>query len=119
MILQRGDIVLIELPFSSQAGSKIRPALIVQNNNNNTRLTNTIVVSITSNVTRAARESSQVMIELDSVEGRNTGLLMDSAITCENLVTIEQRRIIRKLGSLTPELLAKVDVALKVSLGLS
>ena len=38
MILRRGDIVLANLPYSDQTGSKIRPALVVQCDRNNDRL---------------------------------------------------------------------------------
>lgn len=39
MTLKRGDVVLVEFPFSSGSVSKLRPALVVQTNRNNRRLT--------------------------------------------------------------------------------
>jgi mRNA interferase MazF len=55
MNVQRGDVVLLDYPYASGGGAKVRPALVVQNDRDNQRLTNTIVVQITS-VTRRALE---------------------------------------------------------------
>ena len=38
MNYQRGEVVLVNYPFASGAGSKVRPAVIVQCDRNNTRL---------------------------------------------------------------------------------
>jgi len=41
--MNRADVVLVDWPFSRGHGSKIRPALVVENNADNQRLTNTII----------------------------------------------------------------------------
>ena len=46
-----GDVVIVDFPFTS-GGSKIRPALIVQNDLDNTRLPKTIVAMISGNIKR-------------------------------------------------------------------
>ena len=46
MNVQRGDVVLLDYPYASGSGGKVRPALVVQNNRDNQRLTNTIVVQM-------------------------------------------------------------------------
>jgi len=53
MTLRRGDIVLVEFPFSSGAGQKLRPALVIQNNHNNQRLNNIIIAAITTTTHRS------------------------------------------------------------------
>ena len=53
--MKRGDVVLIDYPFSAGGGSKVRPALVVQADRNNRRLQDTIVALITSNVSRCHR----------------------------------------------------------------
>src|SRR5690349_5778057 len=45
--MKRGDVVLVDFPFASGGGSKVRPALVVQNDRNNALLQDTIVVPIT------------------------------------------------------------------------
>ena len=51
----RGDVVLVDYPFSSGVGVKRRPALVVQNERDNAKLTNTIVAMITSRTDRASQ----------------------------------------------------------------
>jgi mRNA interferase MazF len=118
MTVQRGDVVIVDYPNTSGAARKRRPAVVVQNDTNNRRLTNTIVVGITSNTSRV-HEPTQMLIRVASPEGKQAGVMADSAITCENLLTIENGLISRKIGSLPAAILRQVDACLKLSLGLS
>jgi mRNA interferase MazF len=118
MNVHRGDVVLVDFPFSSGTARKLRPAVIVQNDHNNRRLASAIFAPIISNIRRNA-EPTQVIIDLSTAEGRQTGLLKPSVIKCENLATIEKQLIQRKIGTLPPPLIAQLETALKHSLGLS
>lgn len=119
MKVQRGDVVLVNYPFASGTGSKTRPALVVQNDLNNRRLENTIIVQITSRVRFARSEPTQLLIELASPAGQQSGLLSDSAVSCENLYTVRQDAVIRKIGSLPADAMDRVGDCLKASLGIS
>ena len=110
MAVQRGDIVLLHFPFSSGRGVKVRPALVIQQNANNRRLTNTIVAMITSTSQRAAVEPTQLLIDLTTPEGQQSGLLHTSTVKCENLFTVEQSVILRTVGHL-PSALKECFVA--------
>ena len=46
--------------------------LVVQNDTNNARMSNTILVFITTNVSRAM-EQTQVLVDVRSAEGRSLG----------------------------------------------
>ena len=116
MTLQRGDIALATLAFTARPGAKLRPVLVIQNDRNNGRMRNTIVASITTNVSRAS-EPTQVLIDISGADGPQTGLLATSVVSCENLVTIGQSQA-RWIGRLSPALMAQVDAALRDSLGL-
>jgi mRNA-degrading endonuclease toxin of MazEF toxin-antitoxin module len=50
MNIKRGDVVLVDFPYPSGSGGKVRPALVLQNDADNARLLNTIVAQITGNV---------------------------------------------------------------------
>ena len=117
MSVQRGDVVLINLPFAQGGGSKVRPALVVQSDRNNARLTNTIIAVITRNVSRVG-EPTQFLIDINTAAGKQSGLLATSAVTCENLFTADQQFILRTLGGLPPDAMAQVDACLRASLGL-
>lgn len=118
MTCLRGDIVLLDAPFVTRPGSKLRPMLVVQNDHNNARMANTILATITSNTSRIG-EATQVLVDLATPDGNSSGLLSTSAISCENLITVRQTQIVRKLGVLPSSLMAQVDLALKAALGLT
>jgi mRNA interferase MazF len=118
MTSHRGDIVLVDLPYANVPGSKIRPVVIIQGDSHNARISNTIVAAITTNISRAGREPTHVLVDLATPDGQQTGLLATSVVACDNLFTVSQNRILRSIGSLPPALLASVDNGLKLSLGL-
>ncbi|WP_435008421.1 type II toxin-antitoxin system PemK/MazF family toxin [Tundrisphaera lichenicola] len=114
--MKRGDIVLVRIPFVD-GGSKRRPALIVQDDRNNRRLETTIVAASTSNL-RNVSQPTQLQIDPSTPEGQGSGLLLASAVKCENHFTVSVSAI-QPIGSLDPVSMARVDDCLKVSLGLS
>lgn len=113
--ISRGDVVVARV--SERGRFKVRPLVVVQNDRNNARLTNLIVAMVTSTTHRANAEPTQVLVETATPDGQATGLKHDSAITCENLYTVETR-ICRKIGRLADPLIGAVDDALKASLDL-
>jgi mRNA interferase MazF len=117
MNVQRGDVVLLDYPYSSGGGAKVRPVLVVQNDRDNQRLTNTIVVQVTS-VTRRSLEPTQLLVEIATPEGQPSGLRQDSVVNCVNIVTVDRSKILRKLGKLPESLLQRVNACLMVALGL-
>ena len=62
-------------------------------------------------------EPTQVFIDVLTSDGRQTGLIANSVVSCENLITISQSQT-RWIGRLSPSLMNQVDAALKVSLAL-
>jgi len=117
MNVQRGDVVLVDFPYASRVGSKVRPALVIQNNRDNARLINTILAQITG-TTHRALEDTQVLIEVATPEGQQTGLSFDSVVNCVNVVTLDMNKVLRKLGDMLASLMQKVNDALKAALEL-
>ncbi len=115
MKVRRGDVVLVDYPYSDRTGSKIRPCLVVQSDHNNARLDDTIVVTITSQVARAA-EPTQLLIDLATPAGRQSGLLFTSAVQCENILTVDSGYVTRRIGSLPPDVMLHVNDCLKAAL---
>jgi mRNA-degrading endonuclease toxin of MazEF toxin-antitoxin module len=118
MTLNRGDIILADLPFSDRTGSKVRPGLVVQADVNNHRLDDVIIALITSTTQRAGIESTQFLIEITTPEGRQSGLLHTSAVKCEHLITLHQRLIKRVIGRLPSAAMQQIDGCLKAALQL-
>ncbi len=114
----RGDVVLVEYPFSSGGGFKRRPALVVQNDRDNARLATTIIAMITSHTGRVY-EDTQLLIEVSTPEGQRSGLRQDSAVICSNLFTIEKRLVLQRIGALSGNLMHQIDICLKATLKLA
>jgi len=112
--VKRGDVVILNF-----AGSKQRPAVVIQNDKNNARLINTILVQVTSNTKLAGKEPTQVLIDVSTPDGQQSGLKHNSAVKCENIATQLLSDVQRVIGRLTGPLMQQVDAALKASLDLN
>jgi mRNA interferase MazF len=108
--MKRGDVVLLDYPYANGSGSKVRPVLIVQNDRDNQRLTNTIVALITKNVSRV-HEPTQLLIDVTTLEGQQSGLNQASAVTCGNLFTVAQTKVRRIVGSLSPAMMTRIQAS--------
>jgi mRNA interferase MazF len=116
MSVSRGDVVLVDYPFSDRTGSKVRPALVVQADTLDRRITDTILASISRSTHRASTE--QLFVDISTSEGRRTGLRQNSMIQCENLLTYDQRLVITKIGELSAPLMQQVSDCLRATLDL-
>ena len=114
LTFKRGDIVLVLFPNSNLNSAKTRPAIIIQADNLETGLSQLIVAMVTSQLLRG-NHPSRVTILLDSPEGQQSGLLSDSIVMTDNLVTISLSAIYRVIGSIPT---INIDRALKHTLNL-
>lgn len=115
MNIQRADVVLVDYPFSAGGGSKVRPALVIQNDKDNQRLSTTIIVQVTS-MTRRAAEPTQALIDITTPDGQQTGLRQPSVVNCVNLMTLDKKMILRKIGAFSSQLMSQVSAGLKTAL---
>ena len=118
MNVRRAEVLMVEFPFHEGSGSKVRPAVVVQSNPDNSCLGTTVVAMISKNTRLAGREPRHVLIEIATPDGQASGLWMNSVVNCSQLVTVSDERIDRHLGELPPQLMQLVDDAIKQGLGL-
>ena len=118
MKVQRGDIVLVDFPYSNQMESKVRPALVVQADVWNQRLDTTILAGITSSQHRRVGAPTQYYIDISTTEGEETGLRHDSVVQCEKLIAYNQNRILRVIGNFSDAVMAQIDTCLQSALGI-
>jgi len=110
---RRGEVYLVSFdPTLGAEIQKTRPALIIQNDVGNRHSPLTIVAAITSH---HGGELYPHQVVVGTPEG---GLQVDSAILLNQIRSIDKQRLVRRLGTLKAETLAKVDRALRISLGL-
>jgi len=111
----RSEVVLVLFPNSSLRTAKRRPALVIQANSIGTNLSQTIVAMITSNLARAGHPS-RVLVDITTSEGQQTGLITNSVIMTDNIVTVLDSEIDRAIGIWSD--MVSVDAALRHTLGL-
>jgi mRNA interferase MazF len=110
--------VIVEFPYVEGRRWKNRPALVVQNDRDNQRLSNTIVAMISGNVEHAG-EPTQLFIDPATPEGSATGLHGPSVVKCSNLFTVAQADIRHVIGSLPQAMMGELESCLKAALALN
>jgi mRNA interferase MazF len=115
--VRRGEICVVDLdPARGTEASKRRPAVIVSNDGANIaaeRLRRGVVtvVPVTSN-------TDHVYPFQVSLPAEECGLDRDSKAQAEQVRSVAFERIGRRIGTLTPELVAALDEALRLHLAL-
>ena len=108
----RGEIYLADLsPVIGSEQGGIRPVLVVQNDIGNHFSPTVVVVAITSKLSKA-----QIPTHVE-ISGGKFGLSEKSVVLCEQIRTIDKRRLKLKLGQLNAPFLTEIDRAIKISLG--
>jgi len=118
MIYRRGDLIMVDHPFTDTRGSKVRPLLIVQSDLRNRLLNHTVVAMVTTNLSFVGRDVTQVLVDIATPDGASSGLSATSAIRCGNLFTVHETSILRKVGTLSARLMQQVDDGLRMALEL-
>jgi mRNA interferase MazF len=111
---RRADVFLVS--FDPTVGAEIkksRPALILQNDVANRHSPITIVAAITSQIDESLYPT-EVLVR--APEG---GLTTDSVVLLNQIRSIDGRRLLRRIGRVSPATMGRVDRALLVSLGLT
>lgn len=113
MKIRRGDIYYADLrPTVGCEQGGIRPVLIVQNDIGNQHSPTTIVITLTSRVKKEL--PTHVPLHKEQCDG----LSADSIILCEQIRTIDKKRIKDKVGRINEESLDEVMRAVKVSINM-
>ena len=85
--------------------------LIVQNDTGN-RYSPTVIAAAITSQTNKAKLPTHI-----SLTAPDCGLPRDSVVLLEQIRTLDKRRLRERIGTLRPEVMARVGEALKVSLG--
>ncbi|KUO65003.1 MAG: PemK family transcriptional regulator [Gracilibacter sp. BRH_c7a] len=114
MSIRRGEIFYAELnPVIGSEQGGTRPVLVIQNDIGNQYSPTTIVVAITSQISKAKLPTHV------EVKSKRSGLERDSVILTEQIRTIDKSRLKEKVAVLDEEVMLRVDEAIEVSLGLT
>lgn len=115
--MNRGDVVLVRFPHPSGLRGKKRPAVIVQSDAYAGAVGTLVVAEVTKNVTMGS-DPACLFVDTSTPEGRATGLVRDSVVSCLLLVTVYADTVAQVLGTLSPSMKQKLDDCLKAALAL-
>ena len=113
MSIKRGDLFWVSLdPVRGSEQGGRRPVLVIQNDIGNEEAPTTIVAPLT---TKNFQKEYPTNVHLPKDA---SGLKFNSTILLSQIRTVDQTRLEKKIGRLSPACLMKVDRAIKISLDL-
>ena len=109
---KRGDVYLVSLePIVGSEIGKTRPALIISNNYNNQFADTVTLIPLTSKIVKVY--PFEVYLSR-----KESGLPKDSKVKCNQVRTVDKKRLVKFLSSLSGERLKEVEDALLIHLGI-
>jgi len=108
-MFQPGEIVIAAFPFSSLAGVKRRPCLVLAAGDT----PNDFIVAFITKTLAAARFPSSTLVASSHPAWKQTGLKAPSVVRADKIVTLNDSVISGAIGILPPDLLANVRAKLK------
>ena len=107
--MNRGEVWWVDFdPSVGEEISKLRPAVIVSNDNINRRINRLQVVPLTSNVRRLFRNEARI-----AINGRQVKAMADQ------LRTVSTQRVRNQLGTVSVGDMAQIEAAIIYQLGLT
>ena len=111
--VKRGEIWVVNLdPTIGHEIKKSRPSVIIQNDMGNAYSPITIIAPVTS-------QNIDKVYPVEVLLTRMPGLDKDSKVLLSQIRAIDKRRLLRKISKVDYETIAKIDEAIKISLGLN
>jgi mRNA interferase MazF len=116
--MKRGDVILVRFPHPSGIRGKKRPAVVVQSDAYLGAVGTIVVAQVTKNLSLSS-DPACLLIDISTPEGKASGLVRDSVVSCLLLVTVYADTVAQTLGTLSPTMKQRLDDCLKAALGLS
>jgi len=113
---ERGQVIVVNVPFSNHSGAKPRPALVISTEAFHGKLPDLIVCPISSQP-RYYRRPGPGDVPLH--DWRALGLRHPSTARISKLVSVDKAIIKRPLGMLSPQDLLRVEAILRRALALA
>ena len=109
--IKRGQIYYADLSpvIGSEQGGH-RPVLIIQNDIGN-RYSPTIIAAVITSRHTKANLPTHVWLNAEC------GLPKDSMVECEQVRTLDKKRLKEFMGTVSQEVMKEIDMAIKISLG--
>lgn len=102
-IINQKDLLLVPFPFSDQSGRKVRPVTVISNDYFNEHSQDLVVVGVTSNIIK-----DKFTINLTNKSLEEGKLLTDCCIKVENILKIDKKLIVKKIGRINEATLRNI-----------
>jgi mRNA interferase MazF len=111
----KGDIVLVNFPFTDLSQTKLRPAIILWVDQAGSDV---VLCAITSQNTDRLKDG-EFLISTEDPEFKSTGLRVRSKARVTRIVTLNRELVLRKLGRLGENYLESLNTKMMSSFQLS
>ena len=105
-MIEQGNLILVPFPFSDQSGRKVRPVVVLSNDEFNEHSQDIIAVGITSNISK-----DRYSLNLDNRDLKEGKLVTRCVIKVENILRLDKSLIIKKIGKIKE---GKLDKIIKI-----
>ena len=115
--MNRGDVVLVRFPFTNFTSTKVRPAVVISNDDINGSRGDVIVAFISSKTQGRIKDTDYIIRDTDP-SFSNTGLTQTSLFKMAKIVTLDRSMISNRLGEVSEEIKTDIDEKLRKALAL-
>jgi len=110
---KRKEIWLVSLePIIGSEIGKTRPALVISNNRNNEFASTITLIPISTTLSKVYPFEVKIL-------SKDSGLLKDSKVKCNQIRTVDKTRLQKKIGEVQNEYVEKVEEALLIHLDIN
>ncbi len=110
---KRKEIWLVSLePIIGSEIGKTRPALVISNNRNNEFASTITLIPISTTLSKVYPFEVKIL-------SKDSGLLKDSKVKCNQIRTVDKTRLQKKIGEVQHEYVEKVEEALLIHLDIN
>ena len=93
MKVKQRDIILIKFPFYDLSGAKVRPALVISNDEYNNKSLDAVELAMTSNLSR-----SEYKVIIESKDLESGSLPVKSAVRVDKPFAVSQNKVLKIQG---------------------
>ena len=104
-LFKRGDVVLVPFPFTDLTATKQRPALVISSDTFNTTHEDVVLLAITSQI--PAKPGGDEFL-IPAADLGACGLPKASLIRVTKVLSLHQRLVLKRIGTLPPATLQNV-----------
>lgn len=109
-MIEQGSLLLVPFPFSDQSGRKVRPVIVISNDEFNKNSEDLIVIGVTSNI---SKDKYSIILTNNDLEAGK--LLSQCCIKAENILKVDKDIIIKNIGKVNKnKLKTAIDILVEI-----